>query len=299
MQDWLKLHTDLLDNPDVALMSAEDYQIATFLWMLCRKEGFTDGRLIGWDFDRLAYRFRKSVECVTSAVTSLSRPEINWCNVDVTGMVSVVKYTERQYGNKSSSPDAIRERVKRHRNKAKSDSSPLHDIPCNDVVTRRNGVIEEKRVEEKRVDKTITIGAGAPVGVSLSEPKRELTELEKSRTELENEFIRVTGIPVPEHKTEKQKRSVAERWWNALDEIYRIAGNNIETAKTLIAKAIQQSESTGMTYSSPASIVSNVRFVARKPIESVKAKPVTNGHKQTSADYYAKWEAKKGRGAKT
>lgn len=222
MQDWLKLHTDLLDNPDVALMSAEDYQIATFLWMLCRKEGFTDGRLIGWDFARLAYRFRKSVDHVTAAVTSLSRPEINWCNVDVTGMVSVVKYTERQYGSKSASPDAIRERVKRHRNKAKSDSPPLQPIDSNEHVTRRNGVIEEKREEESRKEEST--GASAPRATLPDDPLQ--IDLTPSGLILLRKYDQLAARA---GKTSKVKRYKNDQQRQAFEAVYRVLNGELET----------------------------------------------------------------------
>jgi hypothetical protein len=149
MPDWIKLHTDLLDNPDLSEISAEDYRTFTFLLMLARREDCTDGVLAGWTARRLAFRFRQAEDQIAGSLATLQA--VGW--VECTPQsVTITNYVSRQYDNPSDQPAAARDRQAKHR-----DAARRHDIvttesrPGHETEERR---LEETRSEERRGEET-------------------------------------------------------------------------------------------------------------------------------------------------
>lgn len=143
MADWVKLHTDLLDNPDVSEISPLDYMVFTFLLMLARREDCANGVLAGWSHKRLAYRFRQTEEQIGASLQVLS--DVGWLGFD-DNSVTITNYKARQYDKPSDQPEATRDRQRKRRD-TESCHAPVTPLsrPCHATEERRG---EENRVEE-------------------------------------------------------------------------------------------------------------------------------------------------------
>lgn len=173
MADWVKLHTDLLDNPDLAEISPLDYQVFTFLIMLARREECSDGDLKGWTLKRLAYRFRMTTDALSECLTSLA--SVRWVQWRDDHVV-ITNYVSRQYDNPSDSPSATRERQRRRRDNCDL-SRECHEpvTTCHEIEESR---VEENRIEENRVDDTIAPSVQDDA-LPFSEPLEKATRKRK------------------------------------------------------------------------------------------------------------------------
>jgi hypothetical protein len=170
MSDWIKLHTDLLDNPDLASITPTDYMIFTFLLMLARRQGNADGVLAGWPVNRLAWRFRQTTEQVEASLQALRA--VGWVTVE-DDTVTIPNFVARQYDKPSDAPPSTRARQQKRRSTedapatdddAEATVTPLSrdchaDVTplsrdCHAPVTPCHA-IEENRIEESREEKSV------------------------------------------------------------------------------------------------------------------------------------------------
>ena len=148
MADWVKLHTDLLDNPDRESLDNNDLAIWALLLMLARKEAPTTGTLTGWTSGRLSYRLRQDSALIDEALAHLAA--VGWLTWDG-ATLTICHYTDRQYDAPSARPEKVSARVRKHRDGLVTESIVT---TCNDLsreVTSGNA-LEERRIEENRVE---------------------------------------------------------------------------------------------------------------------------------------------------
>lgn len=109
---WLKLYTDILDDPKVAKLT--DYQFRVFIMCLAYAKEVNEGGYLAPASD-IAWRFRLPEKGVVEALLAMERAGIIAEN---DGRYYVVNFTKRQ---ESPSPGA--ERVRRFREKKKMENS--------------------------------------------------------------------------------------------------------------------------------------------------------------------------------
>ncbi len=82
------------------------------------------------------------------------------------------------------------------------------------------------------------------------------------RGQLEQYFSKISNIPLPIPKTEKQKGQVRARWWTPLREIAEIAHWDQQEGERLIAEAFNHLREKGFLIEAPQSILKTVRALA-------------------------------------
>lgn len=105
-----------------------------------------------------------------------------------------------------------------------------------------------------------------PLGANA--PERKLSDLQIAQSSLETQFSKLTGLDTPTKKAE-----AAERWWNPLGEIWRLAGKDTRSAELLMKEAMKQLTAQKMTYDSPASLVRTCRSLCKKTSPDLVAAP--------------------------
>jgi hypothetical protein len=134
--DWLRLHTDLIDDPKMARLSDKEFRI--FIFLLCfARESSADGTIKG-ELPDLAWRIRIDETAIKTCIDALVKLKVvthkNSC-------ISFVNWQKRQPLSDSSA-----ERVKRYRKKQCNVTETLPKRPSN--------VIEQNRTdtEQNRTD---------------------------------------------------------------------------------------------------------------------------------------------------
>lgn len=173
MRTWVKLHTKILNSPDLDGLSDHQYRACMKLFAL---GGVIDcgGRL--GTVREISYHLRLTEADSLECLQSLSEIDIV---TDAKGVWSLVNWEKYQSHSPSSENSAVRERVKKHReNKPKSKSgngvTPSLHLEGND--TRTEQIREEEIREEKQ------LGADAPATPPTQKPE-PLTEGQKLFTE--------------------------------------------------------------------------------------------------------------------
>lgn len=94
------------------------------------------------------------------------------------------------------------------------------------------------------------------------------TERQKASEYLEKLFSDLSGLPLPDRKTDAQKKAAAKRWWNPLLEVWELCGKESSIAGDIIIKAYNQMLKDELTISAPASVIEVAKSIYAK-----------NGHK--------------------
>lgn len=140
---WLKLYTEILDDPKLAGFTGDQFRV--FVYLLCLARESEEPGFIPMTQSEIAWRIRRPLEEVESTLALCQygdRPIIT----AVDGGYQVEKFIDRQYDKPSDKPEATRARKQKQRDK-EYESRECHApvTPCH--------AIEESRVEESRVDK--------------------------------------------------------------------------------------------------------------------------------------------------
>lgn len=168
MKQWIKDHTETIDDPKFCSLTWEQRGIFHALMLLAGQLDHKDdaetetGRLD--TVENISFRIRCELCSLQVAVDKYI--ELRMVHVRK-GIIYLTNYTKRQMRPPSAKTGAIHERVKRHRANLKrgrnEDVTPLHTEGNEDVTTleekREEKNREEKRIEESRED---AAGAGAP-----------------------------------------------------------------------------------------------------------------------------------------
>lgn len=130
------------------------------------------------------------------------------------------------------------------------------DIP-NDNGNDLGGSIElGLRLSQDSIDSSCADAQGGniPQGVTAKKP----SDLEVALAVLENDFSVMTGIPLPERETEKQKKSGGELWWQPLGALWKLCDNDVGATIELMhaAHGRMTMGDKKLTVSSPKSIKS-------------------------------------------
>ena len=142
MKQWVKLWTEVVDDPDMDSLSLAEQGIWMRLLALAGKldardeDGNETGQLD--TLDRVAWHIRVGVDELAAAVDAFTQLDmVDWRD----GLLFVTHYGKRQARPPSEQPAAVTERVKRHRQKATPNTPPLQNpvTDCNESVTDCNG----------------------------------------------------------------------------------------------------------------------------------------------------------------
>jgi hypothetical protein len=110
------------------------------------------------------------------------------------------------------------------------------------------GTPQIKRIEDK-VSKALASDD------AVTQHNNHRSERQQASATLENHFSKLSGLPLPERNTDKQKKAAALRWWNPLLEVWDICKHDTDKAASIIGKAYQQMSADNLTISAPASVV--------------------------------------------
>lgn len=125
-------------------------------------------------------------------------------------------------------------------------------------------VLRPSRDVPIKTDKTDPIrnntnnGANAPLNGNHLKPSdsvKPLDDYHAATKALEEEFARLTGLPLPPRETKRQQTEAATLWWNPLMAILQIAEQDITRAKSLMQKTIAYMSQQNLTFDAPVSIV--------------------------------------------
>lgn len=224
--NWAKVYIEILDDPKMGVLPDNLWRRVIELILIAKR--FDRGGLLPGILE-IAWTLHTSVEVVEADLAQIAKSGIVEQRAD--GWF-LPKFAKRQ------APDPVVERVRNFRERqVKQDG--------NDNVTESY----QTRLDETRQDSDKTTGAqNAP------EPKK-LTTLQQAQATLENEFSTITAIPLPNRKTDKEKKSAAAGWWHPLTEIWELENKDVEKAKRLIRLSVDKLRVGGMTVADPRSIL--------------------------------------------
>jgi len=154
MKTWVKLYTKGLDSPDTGSLSWAHRGIFDALLQLAGRLDHKDGGKETGQLDELertAWRIRCELSEFTEAIAAFTeRGMID----ERDGVLYVTNYAKHHRRSPSDSPEAVAERVQRHRaRKAEESNEAVTD--CNEAVTsakRPETALEQSRAEESRAD---------------------------------------------------------------------------------------------------------------------------------------------------
>lgn len=154
MAEWAKLHTDILSDPKLMRASRKGAKALLYLpWLIAFAKRADDGGRLTVDREPAEPEdYLQSIPCATEkgvvqAIDDLEKLGILARELD--GALSFSAWTHRQ-SKPSDDPDAVRQRVKRHRVKRKALKDTIHVTPGNACETPDGNAIEvEGEIEEE------------------------------------------------------------------------------------------------------------------------------------------------------
>lgn len=156
-------------------------------------------------------------------------------------------------------------------------SATNEDIENNQFVAECNAVVAEcnKFVAESNLKKLETLeetinGNGKTATAKRGEKrKRKPSEYNLAIGELNREFSKLTGIPLPTTKTDK-------KFWNGYSgKLYTVANKDLEIAKKLIEYTVKKMRGDELTISSPKSLLNVATDVMATRAAQLKRKQAT------------------------
>ena len=139
---WLKLYTEILDDPKLAGWTGDQFRV--FVYLLCLAREAEEPGFIPMTPAEISWRIRRPLEEVESTLELCQQGDRPILEV-TDGGVLILKFLDRQYDNPSDTPGETRKRKQRQRDKKKVSRE------CHDNVTTCHET-EERRVEEIRGD---------------------------------------------------------------------------------------------------------------------------------------------------
>ena len=137
---WLKLYTEIMDDPKLATWSGDQFRV--FIMLLCLAREAEEPGFIPMTPAEISWRIRRPIEEVESTLELCQqgdRPIIE----TVEGGYMMLKFMARQYDNPSDTPDETRKRKQRQRDKEKVSRG------CHEDVTSGHDI------DKSRVDRDI------------------------------------------------------------------------------------------------------------------------------------------------
>lgn len=154
MAEWAKLHTDILADPKLMRAARKGAKWLLYLpWLIAfAKRADDGGRLTVNSEPAEPEDYLQSIPCSTEKSLASALEELEKLGIlsrELDGALSFSAWSRRQQAP-SETPDAIRERVKRHRAGRKSKQINIGETGGNgDETTGRNGTEEEIEEEEE------------------------------------------------------------------------------------------------------------------------------------------------------
>ena len=255
MRTWIKLYTEILRDPKMYRLSDKEFRACINLFALSGQLD-RDGRL--GTAEDIAFHLRTDPETALSTLQSLESAGITCnesCNEEpVTCNIWGVKnWGKRQSRAGSNTPDAVRERVAKHRkNKAKreSDVTSLHPRYTENVTRVKRHVTPSESESESESEKKNT----APQPPAPSDPEVVTPPEPHPVKALAAVFEQAAGIKLPTPSGEKSKRMIGVLWWAPLREMVKLAAGQ---APDLLRRAVSDMRRDGLTIQAPKSVVAN------------------------------------------
>ncbi len=147
MRHWVKLWTEMLDDPKMGRLTDRQHRLCTNLFCLA---GIIDddGRLLSTE--DIAYRVRRDNSTVAEDMAALAAVNIV---EQVDGAWYLVHFGARNEKPPSAQPEAIRDRVNRYREKQRECNDDVTTLQENVTTTLRNVTpLDKIREEEIRSD---------------------------------------------------------------------------------------------------------------------------------------------------
>jgi len=264
---WVKLYTDMLDDPKIGRLPDVLKWRFTQLILLageCDAEGYLANGQEPMSTEDIAWRLRLEAGHLAQELEILSTTGAIKSEQDEDGTTwwIVVNFAKRQGRTQAEKRANWRERQQRHRAKKREEESDPPDSDQQEepddshagVTGDTNGShTREKRREEERRGETASRDADA------SPPPQQSPRL-LLRQELQGYFVSVTGLPPPKAKTKADMRAAQKLWWGPLDYIGNdLAGGRCEAAKELIRMSVLRLKD--VTVASPNSILNTAKAV--------------------------------------
>ena len=223
---WLKLYTDVLDDPKYFRLS-EEAKLGMYELMLVAKK-IENGELTGKlpTIDDIAFHTRKSCEQWKKIIPELE--EIGFVIIEQ-DLPKLKNYVKRQ----NAIPDNVRSRQYRKKHNSdvmESETVALRDY--HDSVTNRDGETDKKQIREetdKRVD------------LSIIDP-------------LVEHFNKISFLEIPS----KNSGEFQIAWFEPLHELIEMTGSDKDAAILLIDRALKKADGNFMV-SSPKSLLKTFR----------------------------------------
>lgn len=185
MKEWVKLYTEIIRDPDIGTLSWAHRGIWAALLALAGEiddrddEGMETGRLD--TRENVAWYLRCSPQELDEALAEFIPREMIH---EADGVLWVTHFPERQARPPSARPEAVSERVKRHRNKAKASA-------------KRDGNEPETEVKRECNEDVTTLHRECNEPVTTLEKKRIDTEKNRKESDQQQQHARASPGPAP------------------------------------------------------------------------------------------------------
>jgi hypothetical protein len=165
MRYWIKLYTEILDDPKMGRLSDREYRTCVSLFAMAGRED-REGSLP--PIDDMAWSLRMTPVDLTANLQVLARLDIlEECD----GLWVVRKWQERQAKAPSAAPDKVLQRVHEHRERERNETvTTLHPEVKRDVTPPDTDTDTDTDTEKNRKEQR---GASAPADAAPTPAKSE------------------------------------------------------------------------------------------------------------------------------
>ena len=183
---WLRLYTEIMDDPKLASWTGDQFRVLIFIFCLARESG--EPGLIMMTPPEIAWRIRQPYELVKEVLELAMAGERPILALEANGY-RVLKWNDRQYDYPSDHPTAIAKRARKHRSKKQAENSNENVTSGNEYVTRTSRAKNDREAEAEAEADTLSFpvendsaaAAAAAAQVFKRELKRSLTPLESEQ----------------------------------------------------------------------------------------------------------------------
>lgn len=261
---WIKLYHEILHDKKVARLDDHIWRRVIECFLMAGENN--DGGYLP-SLDDMTWILRDQHEQIETDLNELVKVGILQI---IDGRYLVRKFTERQAALPKAEYMSRKRKSETGEKYYQNDTESLPD--SYQPVTNGN--------RDTDTDIDINAAKAAPA-IDPPASKKELSDKQKAlkarRDAMVKHFLMRTGLPAPRGDV----KVVQKMWWSPLDEIYTLAGENMDAASKLVDKTLARMGK--LTISDPNSIIKTARAVYAEN-NGGKVAPVT------ADQYYDGWE---------
>ena len=250
MPHWRKLHVKTRQSLDINEMPDDFVRL---LWVLMPLGLDREGR----GLDNVSWVKAQLMPLRTDVTLEMVSVALDWYADK--GMILRYRVNGRAYFYVPTFPRYQGDTSREAESEFPSPQNITQSSEESEIVTTNSRLTQESVRSKSSSDSDSDTNTDTEADIAPTKRARASSPKNAVRKALEEHFIRKTKLPIPSTDTAKQKKAVAQRWWQPLRRIADLTDWNLAQGTALIDAALKRLD--GLTISAPQSIANTAEAI--------------------------------------